>query len=67
MAAARNSGGQQSPTSNTRTEKIFEDAQFTGVINLTGKKLKEFPQCSKKYDLSDTVTAGKIILFINSV
>lgn len=59
MAAARNSGGQQSPNANTRNEKIFEDAQYTGVINLSGKKLKEFPRCAKKYDLSDTVAVGK--------
>lgn len=36
-------------------ERLFEDAQITGELKLSGKKLKEFPKVACKYDLSDTV------------
>ena len=58
MATACNSGG-QSPTSISRNEKVFEDAQYTGVINLSGRKLKDFPRGTHKFDLADTTTAGR--------
>lgn len=38
-------------------EKILEDANLSGELKLSGRKLKEFPKA--KYDLSDTVFAGK--------
>ncbi|XP_069104075.1 leucine-rich repeat and calponin homology domain-containing protein 1-like isoform X5 [Argopecten irradians] len=53
------SSGSQSPTSLSRTiDRVFEDAQHTGEINLSGRKLKEYPQSvAAKYDLVDTIGA----------
>ncbi|XP_021371746.1 leucine-rich repeat and calponin homology domain-containing protein 3-like isoform X1 [Mizuhopecten yessoensis] len=58
MATAFSSGS-QSPTSLSRTiDRVFEDAQHTGEINLSGRKLKEYPKSvSAKYDLVDTIGA----------
>lgn len=42
-------------------EKLLKDAHLCGELNLSGQKLKEFPK-SNKYDLSDTTTAGTMIL-----
>lgn len=39
-------------------ERILEDAHLSGELKLSGRKLKEFPKASSKYNLSDTVTAG---------
>ena len=51
--------GSQSPTSLSRTiEKVFDESQYTGEINLSGRKLKEYPKCACKYDLADTTSAG---------
>lgn len=52
------SGGPQLTRS---IERVLEDAQHTGVLNITGRKLKEFPKVASKYDLSDTVLAGLYI------
>lgn len=43
-------------------ERILEDAQISGDLNLSGKKLKEYPKVRKEYNLSDTVNAGKLLL-----
>ena len=60
MATAFSPGG-QSPTSFSRTlEKVFDEAQYTGVINLSGRKLKEYPKISSKYDLIDTTVTGRL-------
>ena len=54
--------GTQSPTSFSKhLDKTFEEAQYSGVINLSNKNLKEYPRCKKKYDLIDTSTAGKFV------
>lgn len=51
--------GSQSPTSLTKPiEKVFEDAQHTGEILLTSRKLREYPKIAAKYDLVDTILAG---------
>lgn len=39
-------------------ERILEDAYLSGELKLSGRKLREFPK-PVKYDLSDTVVAGK--------
>ncbi|XP_077987857.1 DISP complex protein LRCH3-like [Glandiceps talaboti] len=38
-------------------DKVLEDAQVSGCVNLSGRKLKDFPYISKKYEneLADTV------------
>lgn len=45
-------------------ERILEDAYLSGELKLSGRKLREFPK-PVKFDLSDTVVAGKILSFIN--
>jgi len=51
--------GQHSPPSSRSVEKTLEDAQSTGQIDLSNRKLQEFPKCSANYDLIDTVEASK--------
>ena len=66
MATAFGPSG-QSPTSLSKTlEKVLEDAQHTGEINLAGRKLKEYPKIASKYDLVDTITTGALE-FIRSI
>ncbi|VDK47443.1 unnamed protein product [Cylicostephanus goldi] len=38
-------------------EKIFEEAELCGALNLAGRKMKEYPhELSNKYDLSDLIS-----------
>ena len=63
MAAVPPAGG-QSQTSLSRTlERVFEEAQHTGEINLSGRKLKEYPKVSAKYDLGDSTLTGRFYKF----
>lgn len=39
-------------------ERILEDANLSGELKLSNRKLKDFPKASSKYNLSDTVIAG---------
>lgn len=39
--------------------KIVEEAHLSGELKLSGRKLKDFPKAAAKYNLSDTVIAGK--------
>lgn len=39
-------------------ERILEDANLSGELKLSGRKLKDFPKAAGKYNLSDTVIAG---------
>lgn len=43
--------------------KVFEEANLSGELRLSGRKLKDFPKTAAKYNLSDTVIAGKIFRF----
>lgn len=40
-------------------ERILEDANQSGELKLSNRKLKDFPKASGKYNLSDTVIAGR--------
>lgn len=40
-------------------ERILEDANLSGELKLSGRKLKDFPKAAGKYNLSDTVIAGE--------
>lgn len=40
-------------------ERILEDASQSGELKLSCRKLKDFPKIIAKYNLSDTVIAGK--------
>ena len=44
-------------------DKVLERAQSSGVVNLSSRNLKHFPQAAGKYKLKDTVVAGKTELF----
>ncbi|XP_055296171.1 leucine-rich repeat and calponin homology domain-containing protein isoform X2 [Sitodiplosis mosellana] len=37
--------------------KVFEEANLSGELRLSGRKLKDFPKTAAKYNLSDTVIA----------
>ena len=64
MATAFSPGG-QSPTSLSRTiEKVFEEAQYTGEILLSGRKLKGYPKVASKYDMVDTSSAGEFVFML---
>ena len=60
-------GGSQSPTSISKPiERVFEDAQHTGEISLSCRKLREYPKLAAKYDLIDTISAGQHLLLFFS-
>lgn len=46
-------------------EKILEEAHLSGELKLSGRKLRDFPRTGGKYDLSDTILAGKNLLQIS--
>jgi len=47
-------------SSNTRTvDKNLEDSQSTGSLDLSSRKLSDFPRTAESYDLADTVEASK--------
>lgn len=39
-------------------EKALEEAAASGALNLSNRKLKEFPRSARNYDLSDITHAG---------
>ena len=39
-------------------ERVFDDAQNTGEILLSNRKLDHYPHQSSKYDLTDTMLIG---------
>lgn len=41
-------------------ERILEEAHLSGELILTNRKLKDFPKTGTKYNLNDTVIAGKL-------
>jgi hypothetical protein len=63
-------GGLQSSKQNFNSStlkllhRLLEEASQTGDLILNNKNLNEFPsKIAVSYDLSDTITAGKIMLF----
>lgn len=44
---------------NRSLERVLEEAVHSGILNLSGRKLKEFPAVN--YDLTDTVQAGGFV------
>lgn len=59
MAASYGSGGQSPPVLGRPVERVLEEAQFTGDVNLSGRKLKDYPKICSKYELVDTIHTGK--------
>ncbi|XP_037533663.1 DISP complex protein LRCH3-like [Nematolebias whitei] len=50
--------GQACPASwNRSLERALDEASVTGCVNLSGRKLKEFPRSAANHDLTDTVRA----------
>lgn len=41
-------------------ERILEEANQSGELKLSNRKLKDFPKTNEKYNLSDTVIAGEL-------
>lgn len=39
-------------------EKALEEAALSGALNLSNRRLKEFPRSARNYDLSDVTHAG---------
>lgn len=40
-------------------EKALEEAAVSGALNLSNRRLKEFPRSARNYDLSDITYAGR--------
>ena len=52
--------GASSPSCVSRSlDRTLSDAQDTCELKLSGRKLKDYPKAAAKYNLSDTVLAGK--------
>lgn len=51
-------GGANLPP-NRGLERALEEAAASGVLNLSCRKLKEFPRTAANHDLTDTVDAGR--------
>ncbi|XP_047247083.1 DISP complex protein LRCH3 isoform X3 [Girardinichthys multiradiatus] len=50
--------GQAGPASwNRSLDRALEEASVSGCLNLSGRKLKEFPRSAANHDLTDTVRA----------
>lgn len=44
---------------NRSLDRALDEASATGCLNLSGRKLKEFPRSAANHDLTDTTRAGK--------
>lgn len=44
---------------NRGLERALEEAAASGVLNISSRKLKEFPRTAANHDLTDTVEAGE--------
>ena len=51
-------GGANLPP-NRGLERALEEAAASGVLNISSRKLKEFPRTAANHDLTDTVEAGR--------
>ena len=50
--------GPQSPL-NRNLERLLEEAQISGELRVSSRRLREFPKVANKYNLNDTVYSGK--------
>lgn len=59
-AAASNGSGLAGPAPwNRSLDRALDEASATGSLNLSGRKLKEFPRSGHCHDLTDTTRAGE--------
>ena len=56
--AAFGSVGPASPL-NRNLERLFEEAQISGELKISSRRLREYPKLAAKYNLNDTVYGGK--------
>lgn len=49
---------------NRGLERALEEAANSGVLNLSSRKMKEFPRTIVSHDLTDTVEAGRKSSFL---
>lgn len=56
-----------SPPPNRGLERALEEAAASGVLNLSARKLKEFPRTAANHDLTDTVEAGRKLRHLASL
>ncbi|XP_053696999.1 leucine-rich repeat and calponin homology domain-containing protein isoform X2 [Sabethes cyaneus] len=57
MHGGGGAGGHMQSQLTRSLERILEDANMSGELKLSGRKLKDFPKAAGKYNLSDTVIA----------
>ncbi|XP_043558334.1 DISP complex protein LRCH3 isoform X3 [Chiloscyllium plagiosum] len=55
--SVHNGSGSAQPPWNRSLERALEEAAATGVLSLSGRKLKEFPRSAANQDLTDTTQA----------
>ena len=48
-------------------EKLFDESQITGELNLSGRNLKKYPEYAKQCDMEDTIVAGNNMSFISGL
>lgn len=60
LAGSNNGLGSVAPAPwNRSLDRALDEATATGCLNLSGRKLKEFPRSAANHDLTDTTRAGK--------
>lgn len=47
---------------NRNLERLIEDAQLSGELRISSRRLREFPKVALKYNLNDTVYGGKYLI-----
>uniref|UniRef100_A0A3B3ZHV6 Uncharacterized protein n=1 Tax=Periophthalmus magnuspinnatus TaxID=409849 RepID=A0A3B3ZHV6_9GOBI len=50
--------GAAPPSAPGSLPRALEEAALSGVLNLSARKMKEFPRTAANHDLADTVEAG---------
>ena len=58
MAASIAVSGLSPPSLGRPVDRILEEAQSTGEVLLSGRKLRDYPKIRANYDLVDTIHAG---------
>lgn len=60
LVASNNGLGAVGPAPwNRSLDRALDEATATGCLNLSGRKLKEFPRSAANHDLTDTTRAGR--------
>lgn len=60
LAGSNNGLGSVCPAPwNRSLDRALDEATATGCLNLSGRKLKEFPRSAANHDLTDTTRAGE--------